>query len=82
MSRHIALKRRDNECRSLRSLSLPKEDGNKLREYLAMHEENFLSGWLREDVEGRKAKMERLNEEAKQEERNSGKREVERRRKG
>ena len=30
---------------------LPKEDGNQLREYKAMREENFLSSWLRDDVE-------------------------------
>ena len=43
-----------------------------------MHEENFLSSWLREDVEGLKAEMQRLNEEAEQEESNRGEREVER----
>ena len=35
--------------------SLPKEDANQLSEYEAMHEENFFSSWLREDVEGEKA---------------------------
>ena len=45
-----------------------------------MHEENFLSGWLREDVEGVKAEMQRLKEEAKQEESRSWKRKVERER--
>ena len=29
---------------------LPKEEGDSVREYKAMHEENFLSSWLREDV--------------------------------
>ena len=57
--------------------ALPKEDGNQLQEYGAMREEKFLSSWLREDVEGAKAEMERLKEEAKQEENKSGKREVE-----
>ena len=42
---------------------LPKEDGTQLREYRAMHEENFLSSWLREDLEGEEAGMERLKEE-------------------
>ena len=32
----------------------PKEDGNQVREYWALHEENFLRSWLREDVDGRK----------------------------
>ena len=43
-----------------------------------MHEENFLSNWLRENEEGVHVEMERLKEEAKQEESESGKREVER----
>ena len=32
--------------------AFPREDGDLLQEYHAMHEENFLSSWLREDVEG------------------------------
>ena len=51
----------------------PEGDSNQLREYRAMHEEKFLSSWLREDVEGRKAEMERLSEEAKQEKNKCGK---------
>ena len=47
--------------------ALPKEDGDLLRGYQAMHEENFLSSWLRENVEGEEEERERLNEEAKQE---------------
>ena len=47
--------------------ALPK-DCNQLREYEALHEENFLSNWLREDVEGVTADMERLKEEAEQKE--------------
>ena len=30
--------------------ALPREDGDLLREYQAMHEENFLTSWLRGDV--------------------------------
>ena len=41
-----------------------------------MKKENFLSSWLREDVEGERVEMERLSEEAKQAEGKSGKREV------
>ena len=41
-----------------------------------MNEEDFLSSWLREDVEGEVEEMERLNKEAKEEESVSGKREV------
>ena len=58
--------------------AFPEEDGHQLRKYRAMLEENFLSSWLREDVEVRIAEMEKWNEEAKQEESKSGKREVER----
>ena len=44
--------------------ALPKEDGDLLREYQAMHEENFLSSWLREDMEREEEERKRLNEEA------------------
>ena len=54
--------------------ALPKEDGDLLRGFQAMHEEHFLSSWLREDVEGKEEEKERLNEEAKQEGSKSGKR--------
>ena len=47
--------------------ALPKEDGDLLRGFQAMHEENCLSSRLREDVEGEEEEKERLNEEAKQE---------------
>ena len=52
-----------------------REDGDLLRGYQAMHEENFLSSWLRKNfVEGEEEERERLNEEAKQEGSKSGKR--------
>ena len=41
--------------------------GEAQRECEAMHEENFLSSWLREDVEGERVEMEKLNDEANQE---------------
>ena len=47
--------------------ALPREDGDLLREYQAIHEDNFLSSWLREDVEGKEEKKERLNKEAEEE---------------
>ena len=56
--------------------ALQKEDGNQMREYQAMQEEKFLSSWMREGVKGRKAEMERLNEEAKHKVSKSEKREV------
>ena len=39
--------------------ALPREDGDLLPEYHAMHEENFLSSWLREDVAGKEKRRER-----------------------
>ena len=33
--------------------ALPKEEGDVIGEYKVMHEENYLSGWLREGGEGR-----------------------------
>ena len=57
--------------------ALRRADGDLLREYQGMHEENFLSNWLREDVAGKEDERERPNEEGKQEESNSGKRAVE-----
>ena len=43
--------------------ALPKEEGDLIRECKAMHEEDFLSSWLREDVEGRAEEMEKVNRE-------------------
>ena len=53
--------------------ALPKEDGDLLWEDQTMHEENFLSSWLLEDVEGGEEERE-MNKEAKAEESGSGKR--------
>ena len=33
--------------------ALPKEEGDIVREYNAMHEKNFLSSWPRENLEGK-----------------------------
>ena len=52
--------------------ALPNEEGDIVREYKAMHEEHFLSSWLREDVEGRKDR----EEKAREEESRNGKRKV------
>ena len=51
---------------------LPKEEGDAVREYKAMHEEIFLSSWLREDArekEERTAKASEENEEERSEKR-------------
>ena len=36
---------------------LPNEEGDAVREYKAMHEENFWSSWLREDKRGKEERM-------------------------
>ena len=36
---------------------LPNEEGDAVREYRAMHEENFWSSWLREDERGKEERM-------------------------
>ena len=46
--------------------TLPKEEGDVVREYKAMYEENFLSNWLREVGEDKKTKME-VDRETKEE---------------
>ena len=42
-----------------------KEDGDLIREHEATREEPFLSGWLREGVEGKAEHKEKVNREAK-----------------
>ena len=37
--------------------ALPKEEGDFIGEYKAMHEENYLSGWLREGGEGKQRRQ-------------------------
>ena len=52
--------------------ALPKEEGDAVREYKAMHEENVLSSWLRKDrreKEERTVKMSDENEEERGEKR-------------
>ena len=53
--------------------ALLREDGDLLREYQAMHDENFVSSRLRENVEGKKKNRDNMNNLAKEEERKSGK---------
>ena len=37
--------------------ALLKEEGDVIREYKAVHEENFLNSWLSEDVEGKEERQ-------------------------
>ena len=53
--------------------TLPKEDGDLLREYQTTHEETCLSSRLREDVEGKDEEREYVNKDATEEERKVGK---------
>ena len=41
--------------------TLPREEGDSVREYTAMHEGTFISSWLREDVGRRGRKKDREN---------------------
>ena len=52
-----------SEKRLLDRGALPREEGDVIREYNAMHEQNFSSSWLREDLVG---KEERRKEEEKE----------------
>ena len=56
---------------------MPMGEGNVIREYNAMHEVNFISSWLREDLvekeERRKKVKERIGEEEERQERREGK---------
>ena len=57
--------------------TLPEEEGDIARECKAMHEENFLNGWLREDVEGKgERRKDRVEKAREEEESRSGKRKV------
>ena len=57
---------------------LKKAEGDLVREYKATHEENVLSRWPREDVEGMEERRKDMDNKAREEESRSGKREVER----
>ena len=46
--------------------AMPEEEGDVIREYNALHEENFLSGWLM-DVEGEGGKKWKVKERVREE---------------
>ena len=52
--------------------ALPTEEGDLVRYYKAIHDENVLSSRLREDVEGKAEGIEKVNSEAKEEESTRG----------
>ena len=55
---------------------MPREEGDLVREYKAIHVNNFLSSWLREDTEGKAEEEEKMRERTEAEETTSGRREV------
>ena len=62
--------------------ALPKEEGDVVREFYAMHEENFLSSWLREDLVGKEERRKEVDEkitegESKKRGKEKGKRGIE-----
>ena len=57
--------------------ALPKEDADLTRDYKAMHEEHFLSGWLRDDTQGKAEEVKEWNRKDQEEEAKGRKREVE-----
>ena len=61
--------------------ALPKEEADIATEYTAMHEEKFLSSWLREDVEGIEERRKDREEKVREKEGRSGKERREKRRK-
>ena len=62
--------------------AIPKEECDVIREYNAMHEENFLSSWLRADLVEKEERRKKVKERVKEEEGKNGKREEERKRHG
>ena len=47
--------------------ALPEEEGDVITQYKAMHEENFLSSWLRKDGEDKKESKMEVDRESKEE---------------
>ena len=45
--------------------ALPKEDGDQVRQYKALHEDNFLGHWLRVDMEVKTEEVEYEEEDHK-----------------
>ena len=54
--------------------ALLEEEGDLIKNHKAMHEDNFLSGWLREYVEGKVEEEEEMRRRTKVEETKSGRR--------
>ena len=54
-----------------------KEEGDAVREYKAMHEENFLSSWEREDARGTEERTAKVSEKIEEERGEKRKREEE-----
>ena len=46
--------------------ALPREEADIVRVYKAIHEENFLSIWLRKEVEGKEERREKVDKETRE----------------
>ena len=57
--------------------ALPKEEGDVIREFQAMHEEHFLSSWLREDEKNKEEGILEVDKGTKEE---TGKKNIRKRR--
>ena len=62
--------------------AMHKEEGDVIREYNAMHEENFLTSWLREDLVEKEERRKKVKEKVREEEVKKGEREEERKGEG
>ena len=62
--------------------AMPKEEGDVVREWNAMHEEKFFRSWLREDLVGKKERRKKVDEKIREEVSKKGKREEEGKRDG
>ena len=75
--------RKKKACGTLREKNpegrseLPKEEGDAVRGYKAMHDENVLSSWLRSDLTGKERKVnERVGEEVENKRKRGGKEKI------
>ena len=53
--------------------AMPEEEGDVIRDYTAMHEDNFLCSWQREDLVEKEERKKKVNERIRECERSSGK---------
>ena len=64
-------------CRKCSGYEVPNEEGDVVKEFKAMHEEDFWSSWLREDERGKVERMAKKTERKEEEKGEKRKRKVE-----